>query len=289
MNRFSVLQYLEKRLAEVEQDHGGRQALQYMEIAADTTVPRAPIVTAHVYNQALQNIGAPVRRLYTTTCVDSHPGLLHESKLFYPTERPPHKLPVHGLYYEHLGKRAGNGGECQFAGLDALGIPFEVARRIFDKYLNTILPQYPCFTSDELWYHFGQVYSNQQPNNLSAPDVSRFVISMVLAVGCLTLWRREFSTVAAMSESLYRDAIRHWAFLRQSNIMTLQGLLLLIQLGLYLPYINNVYYLSAEAVRMAIGLGLHQEVHHAQGLTAPVISLRRQVFWTVQFDSPWRW
>ena len=79
------------------------------------------------------------------------------------------------------GKRAGDGNESQFAGLDALRIPFEVTRRIFDNYVNSILPRYPCFTSNELWHHFGQVYSNQQPDSHPATNVSRFVVSMVLA------------------------------------------------------------------------------------------------------------
>ena len=227
------MQYLEKRLAEIEHDHGRQHTSKIVDNSQDTSAHGTPTVSADTYKRALQSITVSVRDLYTTTCVASHPGLLHESKLLYPTEWPPHKLPVHGLYYEHLGNRAGNGNESQFAGLDALRIPFEVARRIFENYVNTILPRYPCFTSNELWYHFGQVYSNQQSTGLSAPDVSRFIVSMVLAVGCLTSWRREFSRVAAMSEALYRDAIRHWTFLRQSNIIAIQGLLLLIQPQLY--------------------------------------------------------
>lgn len=278
-----MLRYLEERLSEVEQSQGGKSAPAVVNLGEDITIATAPVVSAPVYAKAIHHVGGPVRRLFATTCVDSHPGLLHESKLLYPTERPPHKLPVHGLYYEHLGNRAGNDSESQFAGLHALRIPFEVARRIFDNYVKTILPQYPCFTNNELWYHFGQVYSHQQSNGSSDQAVSRFIVSMIMAVGCLTSWHRELSRVASMSESLYRDAIRHWKFIRQSNIMALQGLLLLIQLGLYLPYINNVYFLSAEAVRMAVGLGLHQEVHPAHSLTLREISLRRQVFWMVQF------
>ncbi len=218
--------------------------------------------------------------------MESHLGLLHESKLFYPTERPPHKVPVRGLYYEDLGKRASYANESQFSGIDALQIPFEVARHIFDNYVVTILPRYPCFTSSELWYHFGQVYSKQQTNDPSFPDVSRFIVSMVLAVSCLTSRREDFSRVAAMSESLYRDAMHHWTFLKHSNIKSLQGLLLLIQLGFFLPYINNVFFLSGETVRMAIGLGLHQEVDPTQGLTPRDVSLRRQIFWMVQYRKP---
>jgi hypothetical protein len=39
--------------------------------------------------------------------------------------------------------------------------------------------------------------------------------------------------------------------------------------------------LSAEAVRMAVGLGLHQEVHPLHGLAPHDLGLRRQVFWMV--------
>jgi hypothetical protein len=279
----SALQYLEKRLAETEQDQRGRPEPDYIQLETERTVLKTTKISGHAYTQALQTISISIRSLYTTSCVGSHPGLLHESKLFYPTERPPVKVPVHGLYYEHLGKRAGYGNESQFSGIDALRIPFEVARHIFDNYVIAILPRYPCFTSSELWYHFGQVYSIQQANDPSFPDVSRFIVSMVLAVSCLTSRREDFSRVASMSESLYRDAMRHWTFLKHSNIKSLQGLLLLIQLGLLLPYINNVFYLGGETVRMAIGLGLHQEVDPTNGLTSQEVSLRRQVFWMVQF------
>jgi Fungal specific transcription factor domain len=276
-----VLQYLEKRLAEIEQDQRVRTGPHAIQIDTERTALKTSNVSRHIYAQALQRISISIRSLYTTSCVCSHPGLLHESKLFYPTERPPHKVPVHGLYYEHLGKRAGHDNESQFLVIDALRIPFEVARHIFDNYVNTILPRYPCFTSSELWHHFGQVYSKQGANDPSLPDVSRFIVSMVLAVSCLTSRCEDFSRVASMSESLYRDAMRHWTFLKQSNIKSLQGLLLLIQIGFSLPYINNVYYLGSEAVRMAVGLGLHQEGDPTQGLTSQDLSLRRRIFWMV--------
>ncbi|OKL59542.1 hypothetical protein UA08_05364 [Talaromyces atroroseus] len=268
----SVLQYLEKQLAETEQEQRGWTEPHYIQVESERTELKTSSVSQTIYAQALQTISISIRSLYTTSCVGSHPGLLHESKLFYPTERPPHKVPVHGLYYEHLGKRAGHDNESQFWGIDALRIPFEVARHIFDNYVNTILPRYPCFTSGELWHHFGQVYS-RQTNVSRSPDISRFIVSMVLAVSCLTSRCDDFSRVASMSESLYRDAMRHWTFLKHSNIRSLQGLLLLIQLGFLLPYINNIYFLGSEAVRMAIGLGLHQEVDPTQGLTSRDIQL----------------
>ncbi|CRG88381.1 Oleate activated transcription factor 3 [Talaromyces islandicus] len=245
----SVLQYLEKRLAVIEHNQRARTEPPYIQqTETEEAAFKTSKVPRHIYAQTLQTISISIRSLYTTSCVGSHPGLLHESKLFYPTERPPHKVPVHGLYYQDLGKRAGHDNESHFSGLDPLRIPFEVARHIFDNYVNTILPRYPCFTSGELWYHFGQVYSRQQPNNSSLLDVSHFIVSIVLAVSCLTSRREDFSNVASMSESLYRDAMRHWTFLKHSNIQSLQGLLLLIQLGFLLPYINNVYYLGSEAV-----------------------------------------
>ena len=233
-----------------------------MQIETERTAPRTTNLSVHAYTRALQAISISIRSLHTTSCVGSHPGLLHESKLFYPTERPPVKVPVHGIYYEYLGKRAGYGNESQFPGIDPLRIPFEVVRHIFDNYVTTILPRYPCFDSNELWYHFGQVYSKQQTDDLSSSDVSRFIVSMVLAISCLTSRREDFARVASMSEALHRDAMNHWTFLKHSNLRSLQGLLLLIQLG------------------------LHQEVDPIQGLTPQCISLRRQIFWMVQSSKP---
>lgn len=271
-----------KRLAEIDPDRSSRlPEPEHIQTQKENQISETSPISEHAYAHILRAISVSIRSLHTTNCVGSHLGLLHESKLFYPTERPPHKLPVQGLYYEYLGRRAGYGDDTQFAAIDPLRIPFEVARHIFDNYVTTILPRYPCFTSNELWYHFGQVYSKQQVDSSSLRGASRFVVSMVLAISSLTSRREDFSRVASMSESLHRDAMQHWAFLKQSNIRSLQGLLLLIQLGFFLPYIDNVFFLSGEAVRMAIGLGLHQEADPVQGLDPQSISVRRQIFWLV--------
>ncbi|KAH8667050.1 fungal-specific transcription factor domain-containing protein [Xylariales sp. PMI_506] len=279
----SVLQYLENLLVELELGRGNTPWSDGLVGKTHNKLSdlNGVLENERGYARAVHLVGNPVVSASTTSCVRSHLGLHNEAKLFYPSERPPLKVPVDGVYHEDPRQRASSGSDFHFNGIDALRIPFGVARHIFGNYIGKILPRYPCFTDEELWYHFGQVYSRQFTNDTPTPNINRFIVSMILAISCLTSKRQDYTRVISLSESLQRDAMRHWTFLKEADMRSLQCLLLLIQLGLMLPYTANMWYMSGEAVRIAIGLGLHQDIDMVQDMYPGEINLRRKLFWTV--------
>lgn len=211
--------------------------------------------------------------------------LLHEAKLFYPSERPPLKIPVLGVYYDIRPRPAGRAYSAQFSHFHTLKIPVHVAKRLFSTYRDDILPQFPCFVEDDLAGYFQHFYS-ERPSALDNPSHSDFIVPMVLAISCLASNSHDFPKVAALSESLHRDAMRHIALIRHSSIQALQCITLLIQHALLLPYSANLWYLAGEAMRMAVSLGLHQEPHSTIVADPTDAELRRRLFWVVGSSAP---
>lgn len=273
---YSVLQYLEHRLAELKPNNG-----HGLPISSNVTQLGQMSDNKHSYTLAVQAVSSAMQCSFTTSCVRSHLGLTYEAKLFYPSERPPLKIAVRGNYNEHPPRR---GFDSQFATIDAPRVPREIARHIFENYVRKLLPRYPCFTDSELWYNFSQVYDSQTGSGANMPDISRFVVSIVLAISCLTSKGQDFSRVVSLCESLQRDAMRVRAFLGETSMKSLQCFLLIMQLGLLLPYTSNLWYTSGEAVRIAIGLGLHQELNGLVDSDPREVNLRRLIFWTVRLS-----
>ncbi|CAM1508650.1 Fc.00g054980.m01.CDS01 [Cosmosporella sp. VM-42] len=219
----------------------------------------------------------------TPSLLKSHHMLHHQAKLFYPSERPPLKIPVRGNYYAKLHGTAGQGYVAHFVHFNALQIPPDVARRLYDNYKENILPRYPCFTNADLEEQFRRTYY-ENPGNTTGSDIASFIVTMVLAISSLTSKRHDFRKVAALSESLHLDALRHAGFLKDATIRSLQGLLLLIQLALLLPDTGNLWYMTGEAMRMAISFGLHRELDISPKDVVQT-ELFRCLFWvTYQLD-----
>lgn len=135
----------------------------------------------------------------------------------------------------------------------------------------------------ELKKHFNDVYPEDDTvqDRDEPSEMSRFIIDILLAISCLTSKAHDFRKIASLSKSLHRDALRYSQFLRHSNISSLRCFLLLIQLAILIPHVSNLWYLTGEAMRMAIELGLHQE--STEPLQYEVLDLRRRIFWTASF------
>lgn len=218
----------------------------------------------------------------TSSMLEDQVGLPHGAKLFYPSERPPLKIPVRGMYYDHdiQPRTAGRSYKSQFSHFNALKIPLHVAKRLFANYRDDILPRFPCFVEGDLEKYFDHFFNMSNPDHKGV-GLERFMVPMILAISCLTSNSHEFSKVAALSESLHSDAMRHTALLRNASIEALQCLILLIQHALVLPYAANLWYLAGEAVRMAVSLGLHQEPSPAIVADPAEAEQRRRLFWLV--------
>lgn len=281
---FSPIQYLEQRLADLQRIHNNSVDIHR---SARCEVTRA----ANQAHQKVVDIAAlSISSHKTPNLIKSHAVLQHGAKLFYPSERPPLKIPVHGNYYDLYPRTAGQEYAAQFSQFNARKIPLEVAKRLFTVYKDNILPRFPSFMEVDLDHHFDLFYGdNAQPSNITI-----FIVTLILAVGSLTSKRHEFRKIAALTEALHADAMRHIDFLGDSSLTSLQCLLLLIQCALLLPHTANLWYLSGEAMRMAISLGLHQEPDEASAMNSSFAELRRRVFWVVSryfnfFRYPLTW
>ncbi|KAH6673871.1 fungal-specific transcription factor domain-containing protein [Halenospora varia] len=226
-----------------------------------------------------QKLRRAVEIACTTLLLHSQLGLYHRNRLFYGSEAPPLKIHI-GIHQETPYRIRGSFSASKPPNPKPLLVPFEVAKLLLNVYIKNILPRYPCYLESELKQHFDAVYLEQDSEQECGPllEMSRFIVVMVLAISSLTSKAHDFRKVASLSESLHRDALRHSQFLRRSNTSTLRCFLLLIQFALLLPHTSNLWYMTGEAMRMAIALGLHQEP--VEPLEIELVDLRRRTFWT---------
>ncbi|KAL2875593.1 hypothetical protein SGCOL_009210 [Colletotrichum sp. CLE4] len=103
-----------------------------------------------------------------------------------------------------------------------------------------------------------------------------------MGISALNSKNRDFRKVAALSEALHADAVEYVdELLHESSILALQCLILLIQLALLLPQTSNLWYITGEAMRMAVSLGLHQEPDARVFRDPGHAEQRRRIFWVV--------
>jgi hypothetical protein len=275
MGLHSLVQHLEQRLAEL------RQSKLKSKTPGDGD---SRILDSQSHAQVLELTTISMINRLTPSLLNSGEKIQHHAKLFYPSERPPLKIPVRGIYHDIHRRTAGRAYAAHSSHFKARSIPIHVATRLFKNYKDEILPRFPCFLEDDLIDVFGQFY-NTPGDNDSASEMPGFVVPMVLAISSLTSNSHDFPKVAALSESLYSDAMHHAGLLKESSISGLQCVLLLVQLGQLLPYTSNAWYMTGEAMRMAVGLGLHQELGSDVIPDAKQVELRRRIFWTVRLLS----
>ncbi|RTE74939.1 hypothetical protein BHE90_010627 [Fusarium euwallaceae] len=271
----SLQQHLEQQLEELQRI----QSLPAVAgVRADGNCLRADLDKSHA--RTLEMVALSVGADMTPDLFDSDPKIQHQAKLFYPSERPPLKIPVRGLYFHDQTRSAGRAYAPQFSHFKATKIPIHVARRLFKNYKDEILPRFPCFMEEDLDHYFESFYGHgtlgQQQTTMPS-----FIVPMILAISSLTSNSHDFPKVAALSESLHADALENSQLLNTSSIASLQCLVLLIQLALLLPHTANCWFITGEAMRMAVGLGLHQEPDPAIIPDAAHAELRRRIFWTI--------
>ncbi|KAH6647874.1 fungal-specific transcription factor domain-containing protein [Truncatella angustata] len=272
----SLVQYLEQRLSELQ--HSTSTQSQY---DGRTEGTQSGLNAGPDRDQLLAILTLGFTDRITAKMFKSHSVLQHRAKLFYPSERPPYKIPVRGHYYDAHWKGSYYAHSSHFSNFDAHKVPVHVARRLWDNYKDNILPRFPCFREDDLKTYFDEVYGNTNVDR-PHPHASGFIVPLILAISSLTSNSHDFQKVVALSESLHLDAMRHDDVLRDSSILALQCMLLLIQLALVLPYIANLWYLTGETMRMAVSLGLHQELDSVMIASDAVhVEQRRRLFWVI--------
>ena len=276
----SLVQHLEQRLTELRRSESDSTCGNGSAETHDGIDSRALHQKSHSSILELAKLSISTR--LTPSLFGSGDKIQHYAKLFYPSERPPLKIPVRGVYHDVHRRTAGRAYAAQSSHFKTHNIPTHVATRLFKNYKDEILPRFPCFDEVDLTDLYGEYYTIGCHEE-RAPSRAGFVIPMVLAISCLTSNSHDFQKVAALSESLYSDAMRHVGLLGQSSISSLQCIVLLVQLNLLLPYTSNSWYMTGEAMRMAVGLGLHQEPDLSIVPDRTQAELRRKLFWTVRW------
>jgi hypothetical protein len=264
------VQYLENYLAQGENGLLSKDS-QHSNVGGAEQVHRPVLYAANI----------AFGSVCTTSVLQNNPGIHYAARLFYASERPPLKIPVRGVYNEEPPRMASRGAIFRLSETGARTIPIKVAEKLFENYLKNVLPRYPCFLESDLVYQFNIFYRDTNISETPSSDSTCFIVSMILAISSLTSKSHEFWKVASLSEALQRDALNHATFLGRTSFRSLQCFLLLIQLSLWLPYTANLWYMSGEAMRMAIALGLHQDMDDPSIFDPTQLSLRRNVFWTV--------
>ncbi|KAK6085182.1 hypothetical protein SCUP515_01000 [Seiridium cupressi] len=184
----------------------------------------------------------------TSSLLGMHTKFQYQAKLFYPSERPPYKIPVRGIYYDIQPRTAGRAYAARFSDFNAKKVPVQVAIRLFQNYRDSILPRFPCFSEEELTDHFNYMYGEGPPEHPPS-ELSHFIMPIILAISSLTSSSHDFAKVAALT--------------------------------LILPYTANLWYLTGEAMRIAVSLGLHHELDPACISEETGAELRKRLFWVI--------
>lgn len=169
-------------------------------------------------------------------------------------------------------------------------LPREIIRGLIQKYINHILPGYPCLDASKLWQNLGSVLNllDSMPADLLAegikPNAELYFVYMALAVATNSPGSggRRDKRRETLARSLFEEGIQHWsrhsAF--SSDIIRIQAVLMILQYAFIDPAAASVWMLSGAALRFCIAFGLHSEYSLIFGPHPPGLDLRRRVFWT---------
>lgn len=157
-------------------------------------------------------------------------------------------------------------------------VPAGVARKLFDAYVDKVLPQYPVFLLDDVNNIYDTVYGPSSPCQQQCSSNS-FITLHILAITTIISKSSDTERSLTLARSLYNDSLKYADSLNTNSVATLQSLCLLIQLTFFLPTCGDLVYLVGEAMRLAVELGLHEEVTSKMNET--MTNFRRVLFWVV--------
>lgn len=162
-------------------------------------------------------------------------------------------------------------------------LPPEMTRKLFDTYVKRILPQCPIFSPTEVYMIYSRVYGDRSESPTIAKGDS-FIALMIMAIATITSDSENFQRVFDITDALLREALDSddgGELLTTTSIRCLQGLLLLVQYGLFVPQAIDLWHTASEAMRIAIELGLHREAPAILNFDEQTCQCRRRLFWAV--------
>jgi hypothetical protein len=205
--------------------------------------------------------------------------------------RPRHVLPYHKAFFMNaelpfplaFGSHRTIDVPNSSNGSSFTQLPDEVADKLMAVYLNRISSQYPIFSREDVNDIFQRFKLSSSDPQMVTPD-ERFVIWIIMAIAVLSSTADDYRKLASVAESLRRNAFNHFDLGLRTNhgtTTTIRQLLLLLQYGFLLPSSTNLWQVAGDAMRIAVGLGLHQDTPAESGFDEETVQSRKKLFWTV--------
>ncbi|KIW38894.1 uncharacterized protein PV06_08719 [Exophiala oligosperma] len=156
-------------------------------------------------------------------------------------------------------------------------IPRHVVDALLKHYCETYRPQYPSIGEEDLYRARDRVYEGPQ-----LIGYEPFVVCITLAISSNTLVHIDEQRAAITTYGLWATAVGHLQQVGTTNSWErLQALQLLTHYGFLNPQHVSVSHCAAAASRLALQLGLHEElpISMQAELSSEILNTRRRMFW----------
>ncbi|GME31786.1 Fungal specific transcription factor [Neofusicoccum parvum] len=191
----------------------------------------------------------------------------------YLAQSPLPALPVGDSYAEPAPENT----RCSTISL----IPRHVIDIMLKNYTEIYLPQAPYIEESSLHASCEKVFA-QDGGAASHFDI--FMVAIALAISATTLIRHDEERATAAAEEFWNTAKSQLVYINDEQPwQRLRALLLLTHYGFVNPRAVDVVGTIGAALRLAVQLGLHQELptHEQAKLDWPTLDIRRKLFWAI--------
>lgn len=259
----STVHHLQERIARLE--------VELAALKAQTDSTRDPV------NDAIENLS-----IHLATAIlgpigrrDDTEQLLPLVDKFFLSDSP---LPPFFNYDQHNRAHSTNESQSWLSSMiNISSIPYHVVEAMLQHYCKIYRPQYPSIDEADLYAARDRLYAS---TDLVGYDA--FVVYITLAISSNTLAHHNEKRAAATTYGLWTTAIIHLEQLPPSNSWErLQALQLLTHYGFLNPQHVNVSHCAAAATRLALHLGLQEELplSDQMKLDPATLNTRRRMFW----------
>ncbi|OJD29633.1 positive regulator of purine utilization [Diplodia corticola] len=160
-------------------------------------------------------------------------------------------------------------------------IPRHVIDIMLKNYTDIYLPQAPYIEETQLHASCERVFAQ---DGATASHFDIFLVAICLAVSATTLIRHDEGRATAAAEEFWNTAKGHLVYINDEQPwQRLRALLMLTHYGFVNPRAVNLVNTIGAALRLAVHLGLHQELpaQEQAKLDWSTIDIRRKLFWAI--------
>ncbi|KAL1631293.1 hypothetical protein SLS54_000052 [Diplodia seriata] len=268
----SDVAYLEDKVAQLEIELQRLRAEQsvdsskLVDTAISTLTQSLATTISHPHHPPARALSHSSR----TAAVARHPLVSLHSPVFLSQSPAP---PLHAVA-ESPPSRPEN-TRCSTIAL----IPRHVIDIMLKNYTDIYLPQAPYIEESQLRASCEMVFAQ---NGATASHFDIFLVAICLAA--TTLIRHDEERATAAAEEFWNTAKSHLVYINDEQPwQRLRALLMLTHYGFVNPRAVNLVNTIGAALRLAVQLGLHQElpVQEQAKLDWKTIDVRRKLFWAI--------